>query len=70
MIMGGPRYDEHSQAELEHVRALREQRLEWQQTRTRSRLGRLVRFFDNRTARPASALTTDYCTTDGCAAAA
>ncbi len=69
MIMGGPRYDEHSQAELDQLRALREQHLEWQQTRSRGRVSRLVAFLDRWTARPASALTADYCTVDGCAAA-
>lgn len=63
MMMGGPRYDEHSQAELDHLRALREQRLEWEQTGSRGRIARFVALLDRWTARPAKALTSDYCTT-------
>ena len=68
MIMGGPRHDGHSQAELDHLRALQEQHLEWTRAQGGDRLARLVGFLDRWTARPASALTDDYCT-DGCAAA-
>jgi hypothetical protein len=69
MIMGGPRYDEHSQARMDHVRALEEQRLQYKRARRGGRLARLVGFFDSWTSKPASALTADYCTVDGCAAA-
>ncbi len=64
MIMGGPRYDEHSQAELDHLRALSEQRQDRQQAASARFLGRFARFFDNWTAR-----STDSCTVDGCTAA-
>ena len=69
MIMGGPRYDEHSQAELDHRRALREQQVERQRTGSRGRIARLVALVDRWTARPAAALTADYCSVDGCSAA-
>ncbi len=69
MIMGGPRHDEHSQAELDHRRALREQRLEASQARRSAWTARLAGFLDRWTARPARALTSDYCTTDHCVAA-
>ena len=69
MMMGGPRYDEHSQAELDLLRALREQHLEWERTGSHGRLARFVTFLDRWTSKPASALTADYCTVDGCAAA-
>ncbi|HEY6012803.1 MAG TPA: hypothetical protein VIU37_02305 [Candidatus Limnocylindrales bacterium] len=68
MIMGGPRYDEHSQAELDHLRALNEQHLEYQRRESTGRLTRLVSFLDRWTARPAAALTSTACTTDSCAA--
>jgi hypothetical protein len=69
MMMGGPRYDEHSQAELDQRRALHEQHLEWAQARSGGWLTRLVAFLDRWTARPAKALTADFCTVDGCVAA-
>jgi hypothetical protein len=69
MIMGGPRYDEHSQAELDHQRALREQHIEFERAASSGRLARLVGFIDRWTAKPASAMTADFCTGDGCAAA-
>lgn len=68
MIMGGPRYDEHSQAELDHLRALGEQHLEYARRESTTRLTRLVAFLDRWTARPAAALTATACTTDNCAA--
>ena len=67
MMMGGPRYDEHTQAELDQRRALREQHVEWMRAQNSGRLARLVAFVDRWTARPAAALTSDYCS-DGCAA--
>ena len=63
MMMGGPRYDEHSQAELDHLRALHEQHLELRQTEPGSRAARFVAFLDRWSARPATALTSDFCTT-------
>jgi hypothetical protein len=69
MIMGGPRHDEHRQSELDQLRALREQQLEWQRSGRHGRLARLVGFFDSWTARPASALAADNCTAAGCTAA-
>ncbi len=41
----------------------------WMQTRSRGRIARLVAILDRWTTRPAAALTADYCTVDGCAAA-
>jgi len=58
MIMGGPRYDEHSQAELDHLRALEEQRLEARlgsSSGWRTRIGSLLKW----TARPTTAPTLD-----------
>jgi hypothetical protein len=69
MIMGGPRYDVHTQAELDHYRAIEEQRLEYKRANPGGRLARLVAFFDSWTSKPASAMTADVCTVDGCAAA-
>jgi hypothetical protein len=69
MIMGGPRYDEHSQAEMDQRRALEEQHLEFKRATRSGRLARLVGFFDSWTSKPASALTATYCTVDGCTAA-
>jgi hypothetical protein len=69
MLMGGPRYDEHTQAELDHIRALREQHQEWRRASAESRLARFIAALDRWTARPASAVTADYCRVDGCAAA-
>lgn len=68
MIMGGPRYDEHSQAEMDHLRALEEQRIEFQRAASGGRLARLVAALDRWMSKPASALTADYCTVDGCVA--
>lgn len=67
--MGGPRYDEHSQAELDHLRALEEQHLEYQLRGSSGRLARLVSLLDRWTARPGAALTAGTCSTHGCAAA-
>jgi hypothetical protein len=69
MMMGGPRYDEHTQAEMDHYRALHEQRLELKRATSSGRLARLVGLFDSWTSKPATALTADYCAIDGCAAA-
>ena len=69
MIMGGPRYDEHGEADFDHRRALREQLAERQRTGSRGRIARLVARLDGWTARPAAALTADYCSVDGCSAA-
>jgi hypothetical protein len=69
MIMGGPRHDEHSQAELDQLLAIREQRLEWARTGSGGRLARFVSFLDRWTARPGAAMTSDYCATNRCAAA-
>ena len=69
MMMGGPRYDGHSQAELDQRRALLEQHLEAMQAQSGGWLTRLVGFLDSRTARPARARTADFCTVDGCVAA-
>ena len=69
MIMGGPRYDEHSQAELDQRRALQEQHLEWTRAHSSGWMARLVSFMDGWTARPAKALTADFCTVEPCIAA-
>ena len=68
MMMGGPRYDEHTQAEMDQQQALQEQRLVSRRALSGGRLARFVGLFDSWTSRPAAALTADYCT-DGCAAA-
>ena len=69
MMMGGPRYDEHTQAEMDQRRVLLEQRRELRQAASGGRFARLVGFFDSWTSRPAAALTGDYCTVGGCTAA-
>ena len=69
MMMGGPRHDEHSQDELDQLRALKEQQLEYRRNGSSGRLARVVALLDRWTARPAAALTADYCTVDGCTAA-
>jgi hypothetical protein len=69
MVMGGSRYDEHRQAELEQRRALQEQHLEARRGSSRGWLTQLVGFLDNWTARPARALTADFCTAEPCLAA-
>ena len=66
MIMGGPRYDEHSQAELDQQRALHEQQLEWKRERSGNWLARIVTALDPSKAKPAGSLTVDFCTTYGC----
>jgi hypothetical protein len=70
MIMGGPRYDEHSQAELDHYRALEEQRTEYGRATSDGRIAQLMALLDRWTSKPTSALTADHCTPDGCIAAA
>ena len=69
MMMGGPRYDEHTQAEMDQRRALREQHLEFTRAASGGRLARLVGFLDSWTSKPAAAMTADFCTVDGCVAA-
>ena len=54
---------------MDHYRALREQRLEAARADSPGRLARFVASFDRWTSKPASALTADHCTVDGCAAA-
>lgn len=66
MIMGGPRYDEHSQAELDHLRALRERHAIWQRVRSGNLLARLAAALDPSKAKPAGSLTVDFCSTYGC----
>jgi hypothetical protein len=61
MIMGGPRYDERSQAELDQQRALQERHLEWTRARSSGWTARFAAFLDGWTARPAKALTADFC---------
>lgn len=68
MIMGGPRYDEHRQAELDQRRALEEQHREARLAQS-GWLTRLVAFLDGWTASPARALTADFCTVEPCLAA-
>jgi hypothetical protein len=72
MIMGGPRYDEHSQAELDQRRALEEQHRQATLARSNERSGgwltRLVGFVDSWTARPSKALTADFCSVESCLA--
>jgi hypothetical protein len=68
MIMGGPRYDEHSQAELDQRRALQERHREAMLAQS-GWLTRLVAFLDSWTARPARALTADFCIVEPCVAA-
>jgi len=67
--MGGPRYDEHSQAELDQRRALQEQHLEATRALSSGWLARLAGFLDRWTARPAQALTADFCSSNTCTAA-
>lgn len=69
MMMGGPRYDGHSQAELDQQRALQEQHLEAMLAPSGGWLTRLVAFVDSWTARPARALTADFCSAEPCLAA-
>jgi hypothetical protein len=69
MIMGGPRHDQHSQAEIDHLLAVREQQLERKLARSGGRFARLVGFVDAWTARPAKAMTADFCSVEPCTAA-
>jgi hypothetical protein len=69
MIMGGPRCDEHSQADLEQRRALQEQHRERTRAQSSGWMARLVSFLDGWTARPAKALTADFCNVEPCIAA-